>query len=115
MQVPLLTSMLLLQAIASPAEGQPDPVRLLLGQEGGICLVELEKERFRFPAGADGGGDRQRLQARLLALKSRGVELQMMLMPDLEPQYRCVGGILFRAHRLGMRVGIVSEPPRSPD
>lgn len=92
---------------ATPAVGAPVVTRLMIGQEGATCLVELDSQSFAFPAGAKETSERKRLEFALRALRGRNVELHVMAMPGHEPQYRCIGGIIFSAQRFGLRVGIV--------
>lgn len=53
--------------------------------------------------------DVQRIDAHLRALKTR--DRSVLLRTLEEVPWRCVGGILLSAQRMGLHVGFIAEPP----
>lgn len=79
-------------------------VEIRLGRSGEACIARAAGQRFTLP------DETERLEALLARIGREGGSI--LLSPDgSDVPYRCVGGIVFAAQRLGLRVGFVSEPP----
>lgn len=66
------------------------------------CTARIEGRHYNLPE------DNGRLERRLERLEGQNRSVQ--LDATTEVPYRCVGAIVLAAQRLGLRIGIISEP-----
>lgn len=67
------------------------------------CTVRIEGHRYEV------SDDNWQLGRHLQHLKRQDRDLRLEFSTNVP--YRCVGGLIFLAQRLGLRIGFVSEPP----
>lgn len=96
---------LLIPLLALAASAATDrPVGILVRDAGaGRCSVRIEGRIYT--TSRDGA----RIGAHLAALKARN--LRATIVAHIDVPYRCVGGIIYEAQRLGLSVGFIAEPP----
>ena len=108
-----LIALLALTALDDPgARPEQADTRAILAfaYSDGHCTVRLEDRDYRIPE------DSERIEHHLSELKARniGVTLDMTL-EDMSTPWRCVGGTIFLAQRLGIRVDFGAEPPEDEE
>ena len=101
----MLDAVFILAAIATHGSGprQEALVAIDFAYRNERCTVRIEGHRYEVSDGS------WQLERHLQQLKRRDRGLRLEFSTNVP--YRCVGGLIFLAQRLGLRIGFVSEPP----
>jgi hypothetical protein len=100
-----MAALLLVLALAASAAAD-DPVRVVAGRDGETCRIVIEGRPYSLPA------DEARIAAHLQSVKRRQRRARLVLTNPDTP-YRCIGGLIYQAQRIGLALGFIAEqPPR---